>query len=237
MRANVLRLCLALVSFLVVGTRSHAISVFINEFHYDNSGTDAGEFIEIAGPAGTSLSGYSLLLYNGANGTIYDTTLLSGIIGNQQNGFGTLRFWYSADGIQNGSPDGIALVNPSDMLLQFLSYEGAFTGVGGPANGVVSTNVGVAESGTTPLGFSLQLIGTGNQYEDYAWQAAQNDSPGEINGGQTFISVPGVPESGATILLFGLTLVPVAGAAAAWRRRKIDEGRKAEGGTLTAVWF
>ena len=28
-------------------------TVFINEIHYDNTGTDAGEFIEIAGPAGT----------------------------------------------------------------------------------------------------------------------------------------------------------------------------------------
>ena len=34
-------------------------SVFINEFHYDNTSTDEREFIEIAGPAGTDLSGYS----------------------------------------------------------------------------------------------------------------------------------------------------------------------------------
>ena len=43
-------------------------TVFINEIHYDNTGTDAGEFIEIAGPAGTNLSDYSLVLYNGATG-------------------------------------------------------------------------------------------------------------------------------------------------------------------------
>ena len=40
---------------------------FINEFHYDNSGTDAGEAIEIAGPAGTNLTGWTLVLYNGTN--------------------------------------------------------------------------------------------------------------------------------------------------------------------------
>ena len=40
-------------------------TVFINEIHYDNTGTDAGEFIEIAGPAGTNLSDYSIVLYNG----------------------------------------------------------------------------------------------------------------------------------------------------------------------------
>ena len=39
---------------------------FINEIHYDNVGTDSGEAIEVAGPAGTDLTGWSLVLYNGA---------------------------------------------------------------------------------------------------------------------------------------------------------------------------
>ena len=43
-------------------------TVFINEIHYDNVGTDAGEAIEIAGPAGTDLTGWSVVLYNGSNG-------------------------------------------------------------------------------------------------------------------------------------------------------------------------
>ena len=38
--------------------------VWINEFHYDNAGTDANEFIEIAGVAGTDLNGYTLVLYS-----------------------------------------------------------------------------------------------------------------------------------------------------------------------------
>src|SRR5262245_8983842 len=41
-------------------------AVFINEIHYDNVGTDTGEFIEIAGPAGTDLAGWRLVRYNGA---------------------------------------------------------------------------------------------------------------------------------------------------------------------------
>jgi hypothetical protein len=45
-----------------------AANVFINEFHYDTAGTDAGEFIEVAGLAGTDLSGWSLVLYNGNGG-------------------------------------------------------------------------------------------------------------------------------------------------------------------------
>src|SRR5882672_8473565 len=57
-----------------------AAPVFINEFHYDNDGTDTGEAIEIAGPAGTDLAGWKLVLYNGANGAVYNTLALTGLI-------------------------------------------------------------------------------------------------------------------------------------------------------------
>lgn len=53
-------------------------TVFINEIHYDNTGTDAGEAVEIAGPAGTDLSGWSIVLYNGSGGAVYTTTALGG---------------------------------------------------------------------------------------------------------------------------------------------------------------
>ena len=46
-----------------------ATTVFINEFHYDNDGTDVGEFVEIAAPAGTSLTGWSIVLYDGEQRT------------------------------------------------------------------------------------------------------------------------------------------------------------------------
>jgi hypothetical protein len=36
--------------------------VFINEIHYDNAGTDVGEGVEIAGTAGTDLTGWVLFL-------------------------------------------------------------------------------------------------------------------------------------------------------------------------------
>ena len=41
-------------------------TVFISEIHYDNAGVDAGEAIEVFGPAGTDLTGWSIVLYNGA---------------------------------------------------------------------------------------------------------------------------------------------------------------------------
>src|SRR5262249_1618261 len=158
---------------------------WINEFHYDNAGTDTGEFIEIAGAAGTNLSGYSLVLYNGADGASYTTTPLSGVIANQQNGFGTISFSYPTNGIQNGSPDGIALVGPDNTVIQFLSYEGAFTAVGGPANGMTSTDVGVSEPGDVN-GQSLQLAGTGTRYSDFTWHTEQAQTAGAVNTGQNF---------------------------------------------------
>ena len=79
-------------------------TVFVNELHYDNSLTDAGEAIEIAGPAGTDLTGWSLVLYNGNGGVVYNTKDLSGLIPDQENGFGTVVFSYPVNGIQNGSP-------------------------------------------------------------------------------------------------------------------------------------
>jgi hypothetical protein len=128
----------------VFGYAPKAASVFINEIHYDNTGTDAGEAVEIAGPAGTDLSGWSLVLYNGNGGVVYSTTGLSGLIPDQQGGFGVLTFGYPVNAIQNGSPDGLALVDSSGAVAQFLSYEGTFTAAGGPAGGLANTDIGVS---------------------------------------------------------------------------------------------
>ena len=160
-------------------------TIFINELHYDNDGTDTGEAIEIAGPAGTDLTGWSLVLYNGNGGSSYTTTDLSSTIPDQQNGYGTVSVSYPTNGIQNGSPDGIALVNNNDVI-QFLSYEGSFTAVGGPADGMTSSDIGVAEGSSTPIGVSLQLTGEGNTNPDFTWNEPATDSFGEVNPGQLF---------------------------------------------------
>jgi DNA/RNA endonuclease G (NUC1) len=135
-------------------------AVRISELHYDNAGTDAGEAIEISGPAGTDLTGWQLILYNGNGGASYNTRALSGTIPATCTSRGVVVLNYPVDGIQNGSPDGIALVDPSGSVTEFLSYEGTFTAVGGPANGVASTDIGVTETSTTPTGQSLQRNGS-----------------------------------------------------------------------------
>jgi hypothetical protein len=175
------------------------MAVWINEFHYDNTGTDAGEFIEVAGAAGTDLSGWSLVLYNGnpTQRTVYSTINLSGIIDNESNGFGALSFSLPVNGLQNGGfpgtdvePDGIVLFDGTSVV-QFLSYEGSaatgtFTAANGVAAGQTSVNIGIgiAEAGTEPLGLSLQLTGTGDAYAEFAWGGPVAQSAGSLNAGQ-----------------------------------------------------
>lgn len=178
-------LLLACLTTLAAGTAS-AQQVFINELHYDNDGTDTGEAIEIAGPAGTDLAGWSIVLYNGATNSSYTTTALSGVIADQQGGLGTRVFTYPTNGIQNGSPDGIALIDAGANVIQFLSYEGTFTASGGPADGLTSLDIGVEEGSGTAAGDSLQLIGSGSFAGNFTWAAPQPNTFGAVNAGQTF---------------------------------------------------
>jgi len=160
--------------------------VFFNEIHYDNDGGDVDEGFEIAGPAGTDLSTYTVTKYNGSNGTSYGTINLSGTIPDLSNGYGVLWFGVPTNGLQNGGPDGLALDNDG-TLIQFLSYESSpFTASGGPADGVTSTDIGVSESSSTPVGESLQLTGTGITYEDFTWGGPLVNTNNAVNTGQSF---------------------------------------------------
>lgn len=186
---------------LLLTAFSYGQTVFINEIHYDNAGSDVDEAIEIAGPAGTNLSTYSLIAYNGNNGGEYNTLALSGTISDQDNGYGTLFFAFS--GLQNGAPDGIALYDGS-AVIQFLSYEGSFTAIDGVASGMTSIDIGVAEIGTN-VGESLQLGGAGTDYSNFAWQESMANTMGSVNTNQDFGGTPmpslviNTPADGSTL--------------------------------------
>lgn len=150
--------------------------VRIVELHYDNSGTDTGERIELEAAAGFDLSGWSVVLYNGSNGSVYDTRALSGTVPATCDSQGVVVLDYPTNGIQNGSPDGIALVDASGTVREFLSYEGIFDGVGGPADGLTSTDIETSEGSGTPEDFSLQ------RQSDGTWNAGPN-SFGACNTG------------------------------------------------------
>ncbi|MCP4849150.1 MAG: hypothetical protein GY899_14505 [Verrucomicrobiaceae bacterium] len=179
-----MRVILVLVSVSLI-TQGFSQQVFINEIHYDNVGGDAGEFVEIAGPANTNLGQYELVFYNGANSRAYKSLALGGILPNEAaTGYGALAFLVS--GIQNGAPDGIALIKGSDVV-QFLSYEGDLTAGDDIAIGIMSSDIGVKETSATAIGKSLQLRGSGSDYSDFLWESPQEESMGMINEGQIFL--------------------------------------------------
>ena len=126
---------------------------YIAEIHYDNDGTDAGEFVEVHLPAGTTSAGLDLVLYNGNGGGTYDTKPLP-LVEAPADGPAVAVVEWPSNGIQNGGPDGLALVDDG-AVHEFLSYEGTITAVGGPADGRTSTDIGVSEGSSTPVGHSL----------------------------------------------------------------------------------
>ena len=96
-------------------------TLVINEVDYDQVGTDANGFIEIAntGDAAADLAGTDLVAVNGGDSTEYGRVQLTGSL----TAGGHLDV---AIELQNGAPDGIALLQGT-TLLDALSYEGAIT--------------------------------------------------------------------------------------------------------------
>jgi len=162
-----LLLCFILFSSLV-------ISQTINEFHYDNAGTDVGEFVEvyIPNPQPSDLANYTIVHYNGSSsgGVISSETLDD--LTPTCDGDGCYYVW-NPSSLQNG-PDGLALVGPMG-LIEFISYEGVVTAVGGPVPGAVSTDVGVSEGSSTPIGTSISRNSMGD------WEAGIIATPGAAN--------------------------------------------------------
>lgn len=124
-----------------------------SEIHYDNAGDDVSEQIEIEGPAGTDLSGWSIALYDGGSHHVYDTKALTGSIPATCDTRGVVVVPYEQ--IQNGSPDGFALIHGTEVV-EFLSYEGVVTATDGPANGLTSTDIVVQELSNSSDISSLQ---------------------------------------------------------------------------------
>lgn len=166
---------------------AHAVTgVFLSEIHYDDStANDAGgvgEFVEVTAPAGTNLDGWQVVLVNGNGSTAYRTDNLGGVVADQAGGWGTHVVAYPATTtggiLQNGSPDGVALVNAAGTVVEFVSYEGPMTAtLGTPPAPVSSVDTGAAvESNTTPGTDTLQRQGDGT------WAGPVTNTKGAPNG-------------------------------------------------------
>jgi endonuclease I len=164
------------------------VQPWINEIHYENAGVDVEEGFEIAGPAGTNLTGWVAALYNGRDGRIYAEVALEGLIDDEGFGFGAV--WFSVPHLQNGGQDGIAIVRPNGQVVSFVSYEGQVMANDGPAHNIASEDIGVFQDEESPIDQTLQLSGRGGRYGDFGWQVADR-SPGRLNADQElFRSAP-----------------------------------------------
>ncbi|SEW44088.1 VCBS repeat-containing protein [Cognatiyoonia koreensis] len=144
----------------------------INELHYDNAGADVGEFVEIRVDAGTNVSAAVVEFYNGSNGSLYNPTSLPDVPASSDGIYD--YYVVEVSGIQNGAPDGLALINGGEVI-EFLSYEGTFTAADGAAAGLTSTDINVAEAGSTPAGQSLQ------RNDDGTWRGPETETRGTAN--------------------------------------------------------
>ena len=137
--------------------------------------------IEVAYSNQLDMSGFKVEFYRGSTGEVYDTeSLQSFAIGRSVNGltFASRKI----DTIRNG-PDGIALIDDMDRVIEFISYGGNVSAVEGYAVDMNSTDIGVEESSATPIGWSLQKTGSGCLGDDFYWGEGAPSTPGDLNEG------------------------------------------------------
>ena len=197
-RMNNISFWLLPVAFILLLSSIFSQNMWINEIHYDNEGTDSGEFVEFAAPEGFDTAGYRFQLINGNNGAPYAGNTFAALTKTTSGGLDLYVVNRPSNGIQNGAPDGVALIGPGvDVTSQdddtcdlLLSYEGVISNATGICAGVTSTEMDVVQGSSTPVGQSVQLTGTGDGFGDFSWVAAANTN-GTINTGQTY-EVPSV---------------------------------------------
>jgi len=181
-----------------------ATHLVINEVDYDQIATDNAEFIEIYNPSPTavSLAGKQVILINGNNGDVYDTIDLGTgtLAGNSYLVIAganvsvtapatKLDPGWTTDRVQNGAPDGVALIdNVAHTLIDALSYEGAMTmvdlpGFAAPVSLVEGTMLPVVSADSNTAEGSLCRSPNGQDTDDAAadWRVCAAPSAGLPN--------------------------------------------------------
>ncbi|MCF7841206.1 MAG: hypothetical protein K9N22_10555, partial [Candidatus Marinimicrobia bacterium] len=162
--------------------------LFINEIDYDQPGTDAAEYFELAGPAGT-YNNVVVDLVNGNGNTSYNTINLGNItLADEVDGYGfylvgvgtvpgvDFTLTPATNAIQNGAPDGIQVM-VDGVITDAVSYEGAMNDLDGNPMEVGTPDDTYYEGAE---GQSIGRLGL----EDSPW-LVMNITPGAINEGQS----------------------------------------------------
>lgn len=193
--------------------RARSGQVWINELSYapidfwNSWGMDTNEFVEMCGPAGFDLSGWTLILVYGDQFTGTNLTLNSyahyripngTILNDETNGYG---FFVIGD---NSWGAGIV-----DMFFtNFTKYDTSGTFDDNMANGypdglILRNELGGTEYQLSYEGYmpnfrrinqsqdyfesnAVALVGTGSNFDNFAW-VATNPTPGRVNPGQTLV--------------------------------------------------
>ncbi len=180
----------------------------INEFAYDCDISDNNEVVEvrIENTFIGSLSDLALTLYNGNDGSPYGVveTLDNFVVGTN-DGVYTYYTW-TPSSIMNGSPDGLSL-DYQGTIVEFLSYEGTFTAVGGAADGSISTDIGVSQTNSSTCDRTLQIDNSGNWIEKLATNGEPNESTTatEITAIGTCTGISSADEDTYNIIISGLS--------------------------------
>ncbi len=181
-------------------SEGEATATFLNEFfnmtgssfnNKQNITKADNEFIEIGlDESVTNLADYSIQLYEGTNGTVYQTLTLDQLtLGAKTGNYQTYIYTFTGNQLHE-APAGIALSYTGTVVEgQFFSYGGSFTATAGDATGMTSINMGDFVEGQS---FALQ--GAGTNYTDFSWGYSSNPSPGAFNDNQFLTSsAPGIP--------------------------------------------
>jgi large repetitive protein len=189
-----------------------ALKPVINEIDYDQPGSDTAEYVEIYNPGSTELdlTDLAIVLFNGSGNIQYRRVDLAGANGGKLPGgkylvigvatipvaAGGILYtppttdWPASDAVQNGAPDGIALINTRTFeVLDRLSYEGPMTavtttnipGFPNPLNLVEGTAVPAAQA--DPGAGSMSRIPNGLDSNNAAndWKLTTALTPGAAN--------------------------------------------------------
>jgi hypothetical protein len=131
-------------NYVIVLGGAGAAGIVINEVDYDQAGSDTTEYLELLNPSGAprALAGLQVVLVNGATNAPYQTIDLAPIGTLPAGKFLVIApasvtvpasaikldpLW-SQDQLQNGAPDGIALIDSvTKVVLDAVSYEGGIT--------------------------------------------------------------------------------------------------------------
>lgn len=215
-------------------------NIIFSEIDYDQPSTDNNEFLELRIINPTTISDCEIRLVNGNGATTYDTIDISGSWGaNKYLTIGSTNITNrdltfgggscASNCLQNGSPDGFALVDTSataGTVVWFYSYEGTITGYdagdGTPVDSTPLTNNGSAVNDTGDESIvNGPVAGVDDCVDGNPTPGAGNE---DLAGAPTAITFAGMNASSGpsnALLILGLFGVSVLLFGGFWLRRRL----------------